>query len=171
MSCIIDEGYVLGCATTGGVEKVWIGTWDINQSYAYNICNTITGVTSGITLYEIEQDIEYAGINQNGQFSRENGSVFYESILSLKFIELTCDLRNLIVALGRAPIFAVVKSNAGAYYAAGVESAGRATAGVMSLGVALGDMNGATLEITWKSANGIYLIDGALIGTSLPVAP
>lgn len=171
MACIINDGYELGCATVGGVEKVWIGTWDIDQAYTFDACNIITGVTSGITLYEIEQDIEYAGINQNGQFSRENGSVFYESILSLKFIELTCDLRNLIVALGRAPIFAVVKSNAGAYYAAGVESAGRATAGVLSLGVALGDMNGATLEITWKSANGIYLIDGALVGTSLPVAP
>jgi hypothetical protein len=27
MSCIIDNGYDLGCASVGGVEKVWIGTY------------------------------------------------------------------------------------------------------------------------------------------------
>lgn len=169
MSCIIDNGYTLGCNTVGGVEKVWIGTWDADQAYTYDADNVITGITSGITIYLMEQDMEFAGMNQTGNFSRENGTVFYESVLSVKFIELTADLRNLVIALGRAPIFAVIKSNAGEYYAAGVESAGRATSGVASLGIAQGDLNGATFEITWRSPNGIFLLDPTLIGTSLTV--
>lgn len=169
MSCIIDEGYTLGCSSIGGVEKVWIGTYSANQAYAYDALNVISAVTSGVTVYLMEQDMEFAGLNQTGQFSRENGTVYYESVLSVKFIELTAELRNLVIALGRAPIFAVVKSNAGEYYACGVESAGRATAGVASLGIAQGDLNGATFEITWKTPNGVYLLDPAVLGTDITI--
>lgn len=169
MSCTIDNGYTLGCNTIGGVERVWIGTYTADATYALDSDNVITGVTSGGTVYLFEQDIEFAGLEQTGQFSRENGTVFYESVLSAKFIELTAALRNTILALGKAPVFAVVKSNAGAYYLLGVESAGRATEGTASLGVAQGDMNGATLSFTWKSANGAYLMDSTVLGTDISV--
>jgi hypothetical protein len=169
MSCIIDGGYTLGCSSIGGVEKVWIGTYSASQAYTLDIDNVITAVTSGQTVYLMEQDMEYAGLNQTGTFSRENGTVFYESVLSLKFIELSAELRNLIVALGRAPLFAVVKSNAGAYYLCGLESAGRATAGVASLGIAQGDLNGATLEVTWKTPNGVFLLNAGVLGTDIPI--
>lgn len=169
MSCIINQGYQLGCSTIGGVEKVWIGTYSANSTYAFDADNIITGVTSGVTVYLMEQDIEFAGLNQTGNFSRENGTVFYETALSVKFIELDADLRNLMIALGRAPIFAVVKSNAGEYYACGVESAGRATEGVGSVGTAQSDMNGVTFTFTWRSANGAFLLDPAVLGSGITI--
>jgi len=169
MSCIIDNGYTLGCASIGGVERVWIGTYDADATYTMDSGNTITAATSASTVYLFEQDMEYAGLNQNGVFTRENGTVHYESILSVKFTNLDADLRNTVLALGKAPIVAVVKSNEGDYYIAGVESAGRATTGAASLGVAMSDMNGANLEFTFKSKNGIYLMDGSLIGTDIPL--
>jgi hypothetical protein len=170
-TCILDSGYVLDCNSVGGVEKVWLGTWDGDTTYSFDVDNVVSGATSAGTVYNFEQDIEFAGLEQAGQFSRENGTVFYESNLSLKFTNLDKELRNTLVAIGRAPIYAVVKSNAGEYYILGVESAGRATEGVASLGVALGDMNGATLTIQWKSASGAYLMDAAVLGTDIPVAP
>lgn len=170
MSCVIDEGYVLGCNTIGGVEKVYIGTYDADMAYAFDADNVITAVTSGVTVYLMEQDIEFAGLTQTGNFSRENGTVFYETVLSVKFIELDAQLRNLVIALGKAPIFAVAKSNAGHYYACGVESAGRATEGVASVGVLQGDMNGATLSFTWRSPGGAFLMNGSLLGSGIPVA-
>jgi hypothetical protein len=71
----------------------------------------------------------------------------------MKFIHLDANLRNLVNALGKAPIFAVIESNAGEYFLLGTESPGRATEGVSSLGVAMGDMNGSTLSFTFKSEN------------------
>jgi hypothetical protein len=165
MSCIINNGFTLGCNTIGGVEKVYIGTWNGGASYAYDVDNVITGATSASTVYEFEMDIEFAGLEQTGQFSRENGTVFYESVLSIKLIELDADLRNTIIALGKAPVFAVVKSNANHFYALGVESAGRATEGTASVGVLQGDMNGATMSFTWKTPNGAFLLDGTILGT------
>jgi hypothetical protein len=172
-NCQLTNGYVLGCNIIGGVERVWIGTYDADAEYVLGTGsneNIIIGATGCPTLYLFEQDIEFAGLEQTGQFARENGSVHYESALSVKFIHLTNDLRNTIIALGRAPLYAVVKSNAGEYYLLGKETAGRVTEGVASLGVAMGDMNGADLTITWKSQNGAYLIDPALLGTDIPVA-
>jgi len=169
MSCIIDNGFTLGCNSIGGVEKVWIGTYTADATYSLDADSVITGVTSGGTVYLFEQDIEFAGLTQTGQFSRENGTVFYESVLSTKFIELDADLRNTVLALGKAPVFAVVKSNAGAFYLLGVESAGRATEGTASLGVAQGDMNGATLSFTWKSQNGAYLMNSTVLGAGITV--
>jgi hypothetical protein len=170
MSCILDSGFTLGCNSIGGIEKVWIGTYSALATYTFDADEVVTGATSTNNVYLMEQDIEFAGLEQTGQFSRENGSVFYQSVLSVKFIELDKELRNLVLALGKAPVYAVVKSNAGHYYILGVESAGRATEGVASVGVAQGDLNGATLSFTFSSANGAYLMDEAVLGTGITIA-
>jgi hypothetical protein len=150
---------------------VYIGEWVEGVTVAQDSCGIITGITTtGLTVYQFEQDIEHAGLAQTGQYSRENGTVFYESNLSIKLIGLDCNVRNRMVELGRAPLFAVVKSNAGDWYYLGLESAGRASAGDASVGTALGDMNGLNQTIQWKSANGAFLIDGALVGTTITVA-
>ena len=169
MSCILDSGFTLGCNSIGGIEKVWIGTYSAAATYTFDVDEVVTGATSTNSVYLMEQDIEFAGLEQTGQFSRENGSVFYQSVLSVKFVELDKELRNLVLALGKAPVYAVVKSNAGHYYILGVESAGRATEGVASVGVAQGDLNGATLSFTFSSANGAYLMDEAVLGTDITI--
>ena len=51
MSCIIDNGYTLGCSSIGGVEKVWIGTYDADSTYTFDANNVITAVTNGVTVY------------------------------------------------------------------------------------------------------------------------
>jgi hypothetical protein len=170
-TCNLNDGYVLGCSSIGGVEKVWIGEWVDNVVIAQDSCGIITGITTtGLTVYSFEQDIEHAGLVQTGNYSRENGTVFYESTLSIKLIGLDCNVRNRMIELGRSPLFAVVKSNAGDYYFLGLESSGRSSAGEANLGVLLGDMNGLSQSISWKSANGAFLINGALIGTTITVA-
>lgn len=170
-TCNLNDGYVLGCSSIGGVEKVWIGEFVDNVQYAQDSCGTITGIsTTGLTVYAFEQDIEHAGLVQTGNYSRENGTVFYESVLSIKLIGLDCNVRNRMVELGRAPLFAVVKSNAGDYYYCGIESAGRASAGEANLGTALGDMNGLSQSISWKSANGVFLLNPTLLGTTIVIA-
>jgi hypothetical protein len=170
-NCTLDQGYVLGCSSIGGVEKIWVGEYVDNVSVTQDACGIITGIsTTGLTVYAMEQDIEFGSLVQTGNFSRENGTVFYQSDLSMKFIGLDCNLRNLMIQLGRSPLFAIVKSNAGDYYYLGLESSGRSSAGEANLGTLLGDMNGLTQTITFKSANGAFLINGSLIGTTITVA-
>lgn len=158
MACILDNGFNLGCNVVGGLSDVWIGTYDPAVTYddttdPDGIITALIDNPNAVEVYNFQQDIEFAGLEQTGNFSRENGTTFYESVLSLKFIHLDAKLRNLVKSLGKAPVFAVVKSNAGEYYILGTESAGRATEGVSSLGTAFGDMNGSTLAFTFKSSD------------------
>ena len=169
-TCNLTDGYILGCSSIGGVEKLWLGEWEDVVAYQQSANGTITGLTSGFTVYEFEQDIEHAGLTQAGNYDRNNGTVFYESTVSLKMIGLDADVRERLVELGRAPLIGIVKSNAGDYYLCGIETAGRASAGDASLGVALGDMNGVNLSISWKSANGVFLMAPGLFGTKITVA-
>ena len=169
-TCNLTDGYVLGCSSIGGVEKVWIGEYVDNVTYTQSSCGIITGITTtGLTVYSFEQDIEHAGLIQAGNYSRENGTVFYESTLSIKLIGLDCEVRSRMVELGRAPLFAVIKSNAGDYYYCGIESSGRASAGEANVGTLLGDMNGLSQSISWKSANGVFLMSGTLVGTTITI--
>lgn len=170
-TCNLTDGFLLGCSSIGGVEKVWIGEYVDNVVVTQDSCGIITGITTtGLTVYSFEQDIEHAGLVQTGNYSRENGTVFYESTLSIKLIGLDCNVRQRMVELGRAPLFAIVKSNAGDYYYCGLESSGRASAGEANVGTLLGDMNGLSQSISWKSANGVFLINGALVGTTITIA-
>ena len=57
---------MFGCASVGGAEKVYIGTYDADAAYTLDTDNVITGATSGGTVYLFEQDIESAGVEQNG---------------------------------------------------------------------------------------------------------
>jgi len=169
-TCNLNDGYVLGCSSIGGVEKVWIGEYVDNVVYTQSANGTITGITTtGLTVYAFEQDIEHAGLVQAGNYSRENGTVFYESTLSIKLIGLDASVRQRMVELGRAPLFAVVKSNAGDYYYCGIESSGRASSGEANLGTLLGDLNGLAQSIAWKSANGVFLMNGTLLGTTIGI--
>ena len=175
MSCIIENGYELACASTGGIKRVWVGTWDADADYTISTATASLGVITGATgitnpLYEMEQDIEYSGLSQPIQVNRDNGTVHFETQLTLKFIELDFELRNLVVALSRAPLYAVVESNAGKFYILGVESPGRVSEGESSLGTTFDDLNGVELTIQFKSKNGIYPLDENIIGTDLPLA-
>jgi len=170
-SCNLNGGYVLGCSSIGGVEKIWLGEYVDNVAASFDATGVITGITTtGLTVYSFEQDIETAGLIQTGNYSRENGTVFYESLLSMKLFGLDATVRQRMVEIGRAPLFAVIKSNAGDFYYCGLDSSGRASAGEANLGQLLGDMNGLNQTISWKSANGVYLMDGTLLGTDITIS-
>lgn len=174
LNCIIDEGYPLGCVQTGGVDKVYIGTYSSDVVLALDADNVITGVTSSISgtpvVYLFEQEIESASLTQTGSFSRENLSTSEEIVLTIKLFGWTSDLRNTYNALKRAPLFAVVKLNTGEDLVyLGAESAGRASEGVVQSGLSLNDMNGANISITWKTVNGAYLLDSSVLGNGITI--
>jgi hypothetical protein len=178
MACILDKGYELTCQSTGGVSEILLGTWE-SMEFDTDVDGSITNVypAGGISgdplnnsAYSFELDQEYGGLDQTGVFNRDNGTVHYESNLSLKMINLDASLIQTLKQVGRAPLYAAFKSNAGVWYFAGVESAGRANEAVASLGTSFEDMNGVNLTIQFKSPDGVYVIDESLIGTDIPLA-
>lgn len=171
-NCLLTDGYTLGCSQTGGVNQVWIGNWEQVTAFAQDSCGIITGLTTAtpLTAYTFAQDIQTASLVQTGNYDRSAGTVYYESVLGIKMFGLDCEVRNRMVELGRSPLFAVVESNSGVYYFLGLSSAGRSSAGEANLGLNLGDMNGVSQSISWLSPDGAYVMDPALLGTTIVVA-
>jgi hypothetical protein len=158
MACLINGGRVLGCQTVAGVEKIWVANYSALTTASFGTANIIDGLTNApADFYLLEQDVEFSGLNQVGVYS--NNSVSFESSVSMKFIDMDAALIQLVDQLSKAKIVALIKSNSGKYFFAGLEFPGRASAGDLSLGVALGDLNGANLTVMFKSKNGVYEID------------
>lgn len=158
MACLINAGRVLGCNTIAGVEKIWVANYSSNTMATFGSANLITAMTNApADFYLLEQDVEFGGLNQTGVYS--NNSVSFETSVAMKFIDMDAQLIQLVDQLSKAKIVALIKSNSGKYFFAGLEFPGRASAGDLSLGVALGDMNGANITIMFKSKNGVYEID------------
>lgn len=171
MGCLINQGYTVPCASVGGAEIVYLGNWSSETAHTMDSNNVVTAVANSNGVYTFEQEIETAGLVQTATTDRANLTAFMDTNMSIKLFGLDAETRNLFVDLLRAPIYAIIKSNEGLFYVAGVETPGRLSEGTASLGVALGDMNGAEITINFKSKNGVFLIDGDLLGTDIPLLP
>lgn len=170
MSCLINTGFTLGCNDVGGVEKLYVGTYDADTDWTISGTNSqITGVTGANTAYLFEQDIEFSGVEQNIVADRNNGTVYYESSVTMKMIGINADLLTSVRALAKAPLYCVAKLNSGEFVVLGVENAGRASEGTVGTGVAMGDMNGSSMTLMFKSKNGAYTMDSGVLGTDITI--
>lgn len=168
--CELSNGWELVCTSIGGIEKVYLSTYTDDSTYTLGTSSEVTGATNAGTYYAFNQDTGFSSLNQTMNASLENGTVYYDSVLSLKFVGLNSELRNTFLALAKAPLVAIIKSNAGEHYILGVQNAGRASAGSLSLGQNLGDHNGGTVELTWSSQDGAFLLDESIIGTDIIIS-
>ena len=166
-TCILNDGYDLGCFGTGGVSEVYISTFTGSAIVGYDVNEVVSSYESGSTFYKFEQDIEAASFNESINTSRENGSTFYESTVSLKMYNNDATVRNLVKALGKAPVSILIKDNGGEYWLMGTETAARISEGSRGFGQAFGDMNGATMTFSYKSASPVPNVSGSLVGTSI----
>lgn len=155
-NCTLANGYDLGCFGTGGVKKVWFATFSKLSAYTYTaLTGTVATVTDSADYFAFEQDIESASFNENIPVSRENGTVFYESTVSIKMFNNDATLRNTVKALAKAPLTVIIEDNSGLFWLMGAETAVRLSEGSRGFGQLYGDMNGATLTFSYKSADPI----------------
>jgi len=153
MACILSNGYTLGCRdNVGGIAEVYIGEWNGDSlTYTYgtdNIIATFSGTTS--SFYTFEQEIETGSYTENGQFSTENGTAFYEQTLSITLHKLDASLRNKILLLGQGKWRILIKDQRGNYWLMGKQNPVRVSASTPGLGKAYGDLNGSIITFTGK---------------------
>lgn len=162
MSCLINDGYTLGCRDNiGGVLKVYIGNFDSGQIYQFGTqSNDIVGVTgSTVSYYTFEQEMETAEFNQTGEYSTENGTVFFDQQLTLMFHKNTTALRDLLLVLSQANLSVIVTDQRSESWLMGLQNGVRAISGAQNTGKAFGDMNGITITLQGKEPEPAYRID------------
>lgn len=168
-TCVINDGYDLGCFGTGGVKDVYIGNFTGSATFTYDSNGVVNSVTSASIFYKYEADIETAAFNETINVSRENGTTFYESTIAIKMFNNDANVRNLTKALAKAPLQVLIQDNGDNYWLMGTETAVRATEGSRGFGQAFGDFNGAMLTFNYKSTEPVPLVSGSLVGTSIQI--
>ena len=152
MACNLTSGYSLGCRDSlGGIQRVYIGTWDADTVYGLTgPCDTINSISPTASFYTFEQELETASFIQNGQYSTENGTSFYEQTLEITLQKLDACNRDQIKILGQGVWRVIILDQRGTYWLMGKQNPIRVTAATPQLGKAFGDLNGAVITFTGK---------------------
>ena len=164
MACLLNTGYDLGCRDSlGGIKRAYIANFDSLQSYTLDADNNITAldITSPPqTYYTFEQEMENGEFNQIGNYSTENGTVYFTQILTLILHKNDAALRNQLLVLSQANLSIIVQDQRDEYWLLGKENGIRVSAGSQNTGKAFGDMNGVSITFEGKEAEPASRIEG-----------
>lgn len=168
MSCYISSGVQLGCSDgIGGIKKIYIvggANGDIT-AVATSADGSITGstVASGTTLYGFELKRNTSSLSQNVTKSFENGTIFFEQVLTAVFYKYDQDKRNQLKILSQNDAIQIIAidQNDVQYYL-GETNGMYLSGGSAATGTAYGDRNGFEFIFTGQEPVPASVINGTL---------
>ena len=151
-------------ANVGGVKAVYMANFEDVVGVAVT-----TDVVSGITLgtgkkfYTYNFNPNTSSYTTNVQANRENGTLYFETVLSLVFPKQDAAKRLEVNALAQAGLMAIVQDNNDNYWLLGKDEPLLMTSGTAETGTARADRNGYALEFTDGQKQMPYTVDPAII--------
>lgn len=154
-NCDLAKGRLISCKdAVGGLQKVYfINAADLTAaSYTYDVDGqTITAVAGIPSAYEYDLHLGN-NLTSNINSSPENGTTYFEQVLSLTLKKLTAsdnvEIRQ--IAYGHPKV--MVLDQMGNYMLVGAINGADVTGGTAVTGDALGDLNGYTLTLQANEA-------------------
>jgi hypothetical protein len=170
MSCYISSGVDLGCSDgIGGIKSIWVlgasgGTAPSVSAVAITgTTGPITGITGSGVWYNFELKRNTSSLAQNTTKNFENGTIFWEQVLTAVLFKYDQDKRNQLLVLGQNDKIQIVAvdQNDVAYYLGQVNGL-YLSGGSAATGTAFGDRNGFELIFTGQEAEPANVVNGAL---------
>lgn len=167
MSCYISSGVALGCSDgIGGIKKIYIvGGGGSVTGVTYNASGSITGATSttGTTIYGFELKRNTSSLAQNTTKNFENGTIFWEQVLTAVFYKYDQDKRNQLKILGQNDQLQIIGVDQNdIQYWLGQTNGMYLSGGSAATGTAYGDRNGFEMIFTGQEPQPANVITGAL---------
>lgn len=154
MACDISLGRKEPCKDSlGGLVAVYFTNYDdvdVN-GYTYDGTDTdmITSITGAATLNAYKFDLKgNSSLDTNITSSRENGTTFFEQVLTLNLKKLDVDTHKEIKLLSYGRPRVLVEDNNGNFFWCGLKYGMDVTGGTIVTGAAMGDMSGYTLTLS-----------------------
>ena len=169
MSCDISHGRIEPCKdAVGGLKNLYILnyglydetdiTYDTTAGYEDQITAITLPALSSIYKFELKGTNSF---EQTITSSRENGTTFFEQVLTVTLKKQDAITHKQIKLLSYGRLNIIVENNNGQYFIAGLLRGMDVTAGTISNGTALGDMNGYSLTFTGQEATPANFLDAA----------
>ena len=167
MSGYISSAVAVGCSDgIGGIKKIYVvGGGGSVTGYTYDADGAITGATSttGTTLYGFELKRNTSSLAQNTTKNFENGTIFFEQVLTAILYKYDQDKRNQLKVLSQndnIQIIAIDQNDV--QYSLGQVNGMYLSGGSAATGTAFGDRNGFEMIFTGQEHEPANVIDGAL---------
>lgn len=171
MSCVLTSGYTLGCRdNVGGIQEVYIGEYNGSLLQYTLDQNQVIGTFSGTfsSFYTFQQEIEVGSFTENGVYSTENGTAFYEQTLEITLHKMESAIRNQILVLGQGKWRILILDQRGKYWLMGFQNPVRVSAATPGLGKAYGDLNGAVITFLGKEPEPAYEVSASAAAQLIP---
>ena len=169
MSCYISSGVQLGCSDgIGGIKSLWVlgatgATAPAVSSLAVDGDGAITGITGNGTWFQFELKRNTSSLAQNTTKNFENGTIYWEQVLTAVLYKYDQDKRNQLKVLGQNDQIQIiaVDQNDVQYYLGQVNGM-YLSGGSAASGTAYGDRNGFELIFTGQEPQPANVVDGVL---------
>lgn len=165
MPCTIINGREIDCRdSAGGIEEVYITEWS-NVATIAETSGVVTSITmnSGKKFFTFQLEKENGMFDETEQASVENGTLFYEGVLSFTTKKMTAAARNAFNILAKNRLMIIFKDRNGAYWLLGrYGAADKVGENKTSTGKAFGDLNGYTLTFTTKEKEPAFSFTGTV---------
>jgi hypothetical protein len=170
MSCYISSGVNLGCSDgIGGIKTIYVlGATGATEPSVSSVSITgttgpITGITGVGTWFQFELKRNTSSLSQNVTKSFENGTIYFEQVLTAVLYKYDQDKRNQLKLLSQndaIQIIAVDQNNV--QYYLGQTNGLYLSGGSAATGVSLGDRSGFELIWTGQEQEPANTISGNL---------
>jgi hypothetical protein len=170
MACYISSGVDLGCSDgIGGIKSIWVlgATGSTGASVSTVAVTGSTGPITGITgtgaWYNFELKRNTSSLSQNTTKNFENGTIYWEQVLTAILYKYDQDKRNQLLLLGQNDKIQIiaVDQNDVQYYLGQVNGM-YLSGGSAATGTAFGDRNGFELIFTGQEAAPANVVSGTL---------
>jgi hypothetical protein len=170
MSCYISSGVDLGCSDgIGGIKSIWVlgasgaTAPDVTAVAVTGTTGPITGITGSGVWYNFELKRNTSSLSQNTTKNFENGTIFWEQVLTAILFKYDQDKRNQLLLLGQNDKIQIVAvdQNDTQYYLGQVNGL-YLSGGSAATGTAFGDRNGFELIFTGQEAEPANVVSGVL---------
>lgn len=160
------------CKIIGGVDTVWLANSDeitaVGVTGAGTASEAINSITAGSTgiFFTFQQITETSSFTATPTANVQNGSLFYETLLTIVFTDYNASLRYVIKTLAENNLVGVVKLKTGVYVYIGESGGLDINGGEGGSGVSSGDRNGASLEFRSVDSDPPLTLDPAFVAST-----
>ena len=161
MSCYISQGITLGCSDgTGGLKSIWVlgatgaTVPSVSAVSVTGSTGPITGITGAGTWFNFELKRNTSSLSQNTTKSFENGTIYYEQVLTAVLYKYDQNKRNELLVLGQNDNIKIIAQDQNdVFYYLGQVNGMYLSGGSAATGTAFGDRNGFELIFTGQEHN------------------
>lgn len=173
-SSLLTQGFALDCADNiGGIEEILI-TNSENVTAFTEATGTISAITQAVAtnFYRYELEEEDADFVTTEQKNKENGTLYFETVLNFTIDKLTAAKSEELKLMSAARnLLVIAKLNDGSYVAMGFDKVNGLPGGAKKIGgtnqaasgKAFADKVGYTVGITSMESHYPYFVDSGVV--------